>query len=151
MRRLRGKAKRGFTLMEIVVAMGICALALSAILLAYASTLAFVSISKNINIATNAAEGIIEGIRNSSFSQMVGSYNGLIFTVNDLPGSRGVVYVDNTDPAFLLVTVSVCWQRGYGVVGEDLNLNGVLEPGEDANNNGMIDSAVQLVTRIARR
>jgi len=65
----------------------------------------------------------------------------------------GVVYVDDTANSELLdVTVSVCWRQGNKVIGEDTNLNGVLDVGEDtiiANN--IIDSTVELVTQVANR
>jgi len=63
----------------------------------------------------------------------------------------GVVYVDDTNPELLEVTVSVCWQQVLRVIGEDKNLNGVLDAGEDTNGNGKIDSSVQLVTRIVNK
>jgi len=39
----------------------------------------------------------------------------------------------------------------YKVIGEDKNLNGILDPGEDTNGNGIIDSPVELVTQVANR
>ena len=59
--------------------------------------------------------------------------------------------MDDTDPEFLLVTISVCWRQGSRIIGEDLNLNGALDAGEDTNGNGIIDSTVELVTQVANR
>jgi hypothetical protein len=102
----------------------------------------------------NAAQKKIEEIRNYSFSDIYNDYNNTTFTVDEMPSgnSKGVIYVDNSNPDLLKLTVSVCWrQRGTLVVGEDRNLNGVLNTGEDLNGNNMIDSTVQLVTLIANR
>jgi prepilin-type N-terminal cleavage/methylation domain-containing protein len=145
------RSDRGFTLIEIMLVAGILAFVLCAILAAYISCSVLVATSKNLNIATNAALGLMEEIRTSSFTRIYDEYNGLNFILNDIPSSRGVVYVDDTNPELLEVTISVCWRQGNRIIGEDVNLNGVLDAGEDANGNGIIDSSVQMVTQIANR
>ena len=145
------KPKAGFTLMEILLAAGILASAVSAILLAYYSCFALIGTSKNINIATNAAMGLMEDIRSSAFTRIIDDYNGINFVVNAIPQSRGVVYIDDTNPELLETTISVCWRQVNRVIGEDTDLDGALDAGEDRNGNGIIDSPVQLVTRIANR
>ena len=147
----RKRAQGGLTLTEVLLSMIILAFVVSGILTAYISCAALVTTSKNVNIATNAAFGLIEEIRSSSFADIVDDYNGLNFVVNDIPSSRGVVYVDDTDPEFLKVTISVCWRQGTRIIGGDLNLNGAVEPGEYADNDGIFDSPVQLATQIANR
>lgn len=142
---------RGFTLAEILLSTAILVFALCGMLMMYSTCFVLMATSKNINIATNAAQGLIEEMRSSPFTQMVDDYNGLNFIVDAIPSSRGVVYVDDTDPELLQVTISVCWNQGNRIIGEDTNLNGVLNAGEDANGNGIIDSPVELVTRIANR
>lgn len=145
-------SKRGFSLIEIIIATGILVFALCAILAAYISCYVLSATSKNINIASNATLGLMEEIRDTPFTQISNTYNGLTFVLNDIPQSRGVVYVDSANPELLEVTVSVCWQeRNNRIIGEDLNLDGVLNAGEDTNGNGIIDSPVELVTRIANK
>ena len=141
----------GFTLMEVLLAAAILASAISAILMTYYSCFVLISTSKNINITANAAMGLMEEIRSSAFPRIVDDYNGLNFIVNNIPQSRGVVYVDDTNPELLQVTISVCWRQGNRVIGEDTNLNGQLDAGEVDNGNNIIDSPVQLVTIIANR
>jgi prepilin-type N-terminal cleavage/methylation domain-containing protein len=144
-------AKKGFTLMEVMVAVAIAALALCGILLTYVTCFTLIKTSKNVSIATSAARGLMDEIRNTSFPLIVSSYNNLNFSVNNMPQNRGVVYVDNTNPELLKVTISVCWKEGNKVIGEDTNLNGVLDAGEDLNGNHIIDSPVELVTLISNR
>ncbi len=49
----------------------------------------------------------------------------------------------------MLVTVTFCWRQSNGrLMGEDSNLNGALNTGEDVNGNGTIDSPVQLIAYI---
>lgn len=144
--------KRAFTLTEVLMAAGILALAISSILLTYTSCFVLIRTSRNVNIATNAALGLIEEIRTSTpFDEIATDYNGLTFVVNNIPNSMGVVYVDDTTPEFVRVTVSICWRQGNRVIGEDANLNGILDAGEDANGNGIIDSSVQLITILSNR
>jgi prepilin-type N-terminal cleavage/methylation domain-containing protein len=145
------KTNKGFTLFEILLAMAILAFALCSILVTYVSCLTLIETSKNVNIATNACLGLLEEIRSDAFPRIIDDYNGVNFTVNEIPSSMGVVYVDDTNPELLQVTISVCWRQGKRVMGEDADLNGVLDAGEDENGNGIIDSPVELVTLIANR
>lgn len=148
---MKWPTKKGFTLPEMLLAAVITSFVLCGILLTYIACMDMVKSSKNVSIATGAAQGVIEEIRSTPFPQIVDNYNGLTFTVNGIPASRGRVYVDDANPEFLLVTVSVCWNQGNRIFGEDTNLNGALDAGEDANGNGIIDSTVKLVTQVANR
>jgi prepilin-type N-terminal cleavage/methylation domain-containing protein len=144
--------KRGFSLIEVLLAVAIMVIALCGILALYTSSIVLTTTSKNVAIATSAAQGLMEQARTDSFNRIITDYNGLKFTVNDIPNSMGVVYVDNTNPELLKVTISVCWKQGTRVIGEDQNLNGNLDPGEDQPPyNNIIDSPVELVTMIANR
>lgn len=143
--------RKGFTIIEMLIALAVLIVAISSILVTYMACFMLIDTIKNINIATNAAQGMVEEIRSSTFTDAVTNYNGLNFTVNDIPSSMGVVYIDDTNPELLEVTVSVCWRQRNRVIGEDANLNGSLDTGEDANGNGIIDSPVELTTRIANR
>jgi len=145
------KSKKGFALPEMLLAALIAAFALCGIMLTYIACMDLIKSSKNISRATVAAQGLIEEIRDTAFPVIVTNYDGLTFTVNNIPSSRGIVYADDTNPEFLLITVSVCWQQGNKIIGEDLNLNGILNAGEDTNGNGIIDSTVKLVTQVANR
>jgi prepilin-type N-terminal cleavage/methylation domain-containing protein len=143
--------KAGFTLVEILLATAILASAVCAILVTYYSCFVLISTSKNINIATNAAIGLMEEIRTSAFTRIMDDYNGLNFVVNALPQSRGVVFINDDNSELLEVTISVCWRQGDRVIGADKNLNGLLDSGEQDNGDGIIDSPVQLMTRISNR
>ena len=147
----RRLSERGFTLVEVMLAVAIAAVALCGILATYAACFTLIRTSKNASIATSAAQGLLDEIRNTSFPLIKSTYNGTNFTVNNMPLNRGIVYVDDSNPELLKVTISVCWKQGNIVVGEDKNLNGSLDTGEDANSNGIIDSPVELTTLIVNR
>ncbi len=148
---MKQRSKKGFVLIEVLLATAIASFAICGILLMYIAGMDLIRTSKNASIATSAAQGLIEEIRNTPFPEIVTDYNLLIFTVNGIPSSWGIVYIDDTDPEFLLVTISVCWRQGNRIIGEDINLNGQLDAGEDINGNGMIDSTVELVTQVVNR
>jgi len=158
----------GFTLVEILIATGILGFALCAILATYISCFSLISTTKNVNIGINAEMGLMEQIRSTPFAQLSDdppsfTINGAAFTLKStdlyechfplsvLPSGMAVVYINQTNSELLNVTISACWRQGLRIIGEDTNLNGVLNSGEDTNSNGMIDSPAQLVTRIANR
>lgn len=147
----RKSSNTGFTLIEVLLAAGILAFSLCVILATYVSCAVLVATSKNINIATSAAFGLVEEIRSDSFTRIIDDYNGLNFAVNDIPSSRGVVYIDDTNPELLEVTVSISWRQGNRIIGGDTDLDGIVDAGEHVDANGIFDSPVKLVTRIANR
>jgi hypothetical protein len=168
---VRKGSEAGFTLVEIMLATGILVFALCGILAAFISCAALSSTSKNINIATNAALEISEQIRTTSFSYLsspvtkglringqpfaetfTGSkiYN-CHFSVAVLPENSVTVYIDTNTSELLGLTVSVCWKQNNRVIGEDKDLDGELAESEDANANELIDSPVQIVTRVGNR
>ncbi|MFA6357478.1 MAG: hypothetical protein WCY09_02285 [Candidatus Omnitrophota bacterium] len=145
------KSREGFALPEILLAALIASFALCGILLTYIACMDSIRISKNVSIATSAAQGQIEEIRSTPFPQIMANFNRLNFTVNGITNSMGTIYIDDSNPEFLLATVSICWKQNNRIIGEDLNLSGTLDSGEDTNGNGIIDSTVKLVTQVANR
>lgn len=148
--KMRWRSKKGFTLPEVMLATIIAAFAICGILLMYITAMDLIRSSKNVSIATSAAQGVIEEIRNFTVpfkcipedygvpatmpACPVGGYNNCNFTVNNIPSSRGVVYVTDDSPVLgsldlLRVTVSVNWRQ----------------PGR------AVDSTVELVTQVASR
>ncbi|MDD5450067.1 MAG: hypothetical protein PHO42_05670 [Candidatus Omnitrophica bacterium] len=123
------------------------------IIAAYMTAFDLVYTSRNMTFAVNSAKAKMEEIRDYNFYNIYADYNNQTFTTAELPAGKniGIIYVDNSDPDMLMVTISICWAQGSRVIGEDQNLNGVLDGGEDANNNTIIDSPAQLVSLIVAR
>ena len=71
-------------------------------------------------------------------------------------GGRLTIQIQPADPAhplqpnLLNLHVAACWRSSGRVIGEDKNLNGRLDAGEDANGSGWMDSPVMISTLIAR-
>lgn len=153
---MRWKSKKGFVLPEVMLAAVIAAFAICGMLLMYITAMDLIRTSKNASIATNYAQGIMEQIRNTSFTEMpdmvfeivevdgtVTKYFPIIVNadltrwnfpllVDILRTSSCTVFVDDKDLDLLElrnVTVSVSWRQ----------------PGRN------IDSTVELATQVARR
>lgn len=150
--------KKGFTLVELMIVAAILAVVVVGMLqiFIYASESAAIAADKTL--ALSAAQDKIEEIRNHSYDDIVADYAsggtpGNTFTVNNL-NAEGAVYVDASNAELLIVKVVVCWEDKYGrIIGEDFNLNGVLDPGEDTpgEENNEIDSIASLVSMVAKR
>jgi prepilin-type N-terminal cleavage/methylation domain-containing protein len=140
--------KAGFTLVEIIVATAVFLMAVVGILYSYAKCLELSEIGRTSTIALQAVKNKLEEIKAADFSTVHGTYDGTTFTAPGLNGI-GKVYVDNSNAKLLVVKAVFCWRLADGrVVGEDRNLNGVLDAGEDKNGNQEIDSFVEVLTQI---
>jgi prepilin-type N-terminal cleavage/methylation domain-containing protein len=141
--------KKGFTLIEVIFTAGILAFAICGLLLTYINLFSLGDISRKMTLANNALQAKLEEIKNGSID-----YNPF-----DIPGfaagdAKGVVYVSNVSGYSDLkrVRIIVCFrQKGQRIVGEDKNLNGIWDTGEDTVIvNNQLDSPVEVVTLIAR-
>lgn len=149
---IRGKSNRaGFTLVELMIAVMILVGAVAGILLSYLRCLELNEISRCSSRALQAANSRMEQVKSTAFNQIKPNFHLNTYTVSGL-NAGGVSYVDDSNPDLLLVTTSVCWRLSNGrMFGEDLNLDGQLQAGEDQNGNGILDSPVQIVNAIFRR
>jgi prepilin-type N-terminal cleavage/methylation domain-containing protein len=139
---------QGFTLPELMVAAMVTIIAFLGILYTYARYLELDELSRNTAIALQTSQNKIEAIKNTQFDQIVATFNNQTFTSSGING-RGAVTIDSTNPKLMLITVTFCWkQTNTRLMGEDTNLNGVLNTGEDKNGNGTMDSPVQLIAYI---
>lgn len=156
---LRPRAKRGgsnlkgFTLIEVMIGAFILASVILSIIAAYITCFELVYTSRNMTFAVNSAKAKMEEIRDYNFYGIYADYNNQTFSIAELPASesRGIIYVDNSSPDLLKVTISVCWRQRSRLIGEDNNLNGAIDAGEDINHNDIIDSPAQLVSLITMR
>lgn len=146
--------KSGFTLLELMIAAGVLIVALSGLLAVFTHLLSLNEDSRKLTLGVTACQDKLEQIRNSDFSTVYATYNGTSFdpagfTVGQ---AKGNVSINNSNPNLLQVFVSVSWRtRSNRVIGEDRNLNGVFDAGEDTNPNGRLDSPAQVATLMAQR
>ncbi|MDP8266247.1 MAG: prepilin-type N-terminal cleavage/methylation domain-containing protein [Candidatus Aceula meridiana] len=151
-------SRQGFTLVELMIVAAILAVVVVGMLKIFIFSSESAAIAADKTLALSAAQDKIEEIRNHSFDDIVADYAaggtpGNAFTVSNLTSS-GVVYIDSTNAELLIVKAVVCWEDKYGrIIGEDANLNGALDAGEDTpgEENNEIDSIASLVSMVAKR
>jgi hypothetical protein len=148
MQSLRHQNSSGVTLVEVLIAAAVFLIAVVGILNCYIKFLELVEIGRGTTVALQTMKGKLVDIKGADFFDIHTTYNNTTFIVPGLNGI-GVVYVDDSNAKLLTVKVTYCWRLITGrLIGEDRNLNGVLDNGEDKNGNGQIDSEVQIVTQI---
>lgn len=139
----------GVTLPEIMIATVVFSIAFIGLLTTYLRCAELNDQARNMSMATTAAKSRMEQIKNTAFNQIVANHHNNSWATTTPANGYGFSYVDDTVSDLLEIRVSICWQNKDGrIIGEDTNLNGVLNAGEDVNGNGMIDSSVQLVSYI---
>ena len=145
-------ACKGFTLVEILITTAILALCLCGLLASYVNMFSLSDLSRDFLQATNAVQAKTEEIKKTNFDNL----SGLNATAFDIAGfsagvAKGLVEVSDTAYADLKrVRVVVCFKSRGRLFGDDTNLNGALNAGEDVNNNGRLDSPAEIVTLIAK-
>lgn len=163
------KINGGFTFVEVAIALLLIALLAVGMSAALVYGLKMAQTGADKNTAVLAAIQRMESLRSSAYADLnsVPPQNGVTFPVF-YPGTAQLLGRGNTRAVTLSllpsppnppnraslieVTVTVCWRDRWGrLYGEDSNLNGGLDPGEDLNGNGLLDSPVRLTTRMASR
>jgi Tfp pilus assembly protein PilV len=150
-RQIVGQNKKGFTVVEIMIAILVLLPVLIAIVLTLVRSMELAELNRNSAIALWDVKSKLAEIENTPFSQIAANFDNVTFISPDLTGV-GVTYVNNINSSMLEVTATFSWtQKGGRIVGEDRNLNGQINGGEDINSNGILDSPVTLTTYIYDR
>lgn len=146
----------GFTFVELLLAVSILAVIVVGIEEMFIMASVLGDISTNTSKAIVEARNKLQEIQNTNFDQIVTKYSqggdiGNTFDLINLRG-KGVVTIDQTNPELLIITIDISFMnKNNRVVGEDQNLDGILEGGEDINGNNKLDSVATLTTYKAKR
>jgi len=142
------KNRSGMTIVEVLIAVFILLPILGLGMQTFVKCMELSDMAKNSSLAVWGVKKELAAIENTTFNQIYTTYHNATFTIPDINGI-GKVAVDNTVDDHVIVHVSFSWQERRGrVMGEDKNLNGVLNAGEDANGNGLLDSTVEMTTQV---
>ncbi len=148
--------QHGASLVEVVVSLGILLIVLVGILGLFLYCSALIEISGGNSDSLSEAQSKMSEILNYSYDFITTDYSatgtpGNKFDLVQRVG-KGLITIDSTNSNLLKIEIVVSWRnKNNRVVGEDSNLNGVLDGGEDQNGNGKLDSPITLVTLRARR
>ena len=119
---MKHRREAGFSLLEVVIALAIIAIALLGIVSTFVHSINMGESEREQQIAKQAASKKIEEIRTATFDTLYATYNGDTFAVDKLvhaggPGGKGLgtVAVDNTNADLLEIQVTVQWK---GILGD---------------------------------
>jgi len=123
------KHNKGFTLVELMIALFILATVIGVIFYSYYASIESANTSRNVSLALGVAKAKMEQIRHYSF-QDIYDWDEYVFppdpidiTKDDIEYEdmtyRGVVYVDNEAGELVSVTVVVGWRQGERVIGDE--------------------------------
>ena len=142
------KNREAFTFPELLVAAILLSMAVVGLLLSYTKMIELQELSHNTSIAIEGMIDQMELIKNTNFTDIETTFNAQTFTVTGLTGI-GSISVTTLEFDYLEVWMTYSWQQKNGrIIGEDDDLDGVLDVGEDDNANGRLDSPAQFVTYI---
>lgn len=150
----RKNSKSGFTLLELMIAVAVIIIALAGLLAVFSHLMYLNENARKLTLAVTACQDKLEEMRNSNFSTLYATYNGTSFNPNGFSAgeAKGAISINNSNPNLLQVCVNVSWRtRSNRVIGEDKNLNGMLDAGEDINPNNRLDSPAEIITLMCQR
>ena len=142
--------RKGFTLLELMIASGVLVIVLTGLLSAYISCLEMNETTKNSNLALGAVQEELENLRKAPFQTLDTTYT--FYATGPFANlSLGKAVINTTNSSFYRVDAGMCWkQRSSRIIGECIDNNGTLVF-NDTNGNGILDSPVQLTTYMAQR
>lgn len=143
---------KGLTLFELAISIAIFVIAACGILSLFISLSTLTESAGNVSIMSNLARGEMEGSVMVADFETLNSYallppavpanTSLTCYVQDHPT------INNVKQALVVVSYR---QKSSRVIGEDRNLNGILDAGEDTNGDGRLSSLCELATFVIRK
>ncbi|HPT07605.1 MAG TPA: hypothetical protein PLO85_05650 [Candidatus Omnitrophota bacterium] len=153
----------GFTLYELLIASCILAVALISILGLYVTCLQLNEINRAKTVALGDLKSKMEEIKGTPFVDLLttGSggtfHNGQTFqlpgfSAGNATGRIEIKYIVGETFGYLIKSIRLVasYRVSRRVIGEDRNLNGMLDAGEDTNGNTLLDGPVELETYISK-
>ncbi len=157
------KGKRGFSLYELLLAACILAVTLATLLGLYLTCLELNEINRKKTLAISDLKSKMEEIKNTPFANLSttssgGTFNNTetfqlaSFPAGEAIGRIEIQYVLGDSFGYLMKSVRLVasFRAGRRVIGEDKNLNGALDGGEDTSGNSLLNGPVELETYITQ-
>ncbi|MDD5194613.1 MAG: hypothetical protein PHQ96_02930 [Candidatus Omnitrophica bacterium] len=165
------KVSKSMSLVEVMVAGGILAFCLVGILGVYASLFILADVARHKTLASNAAQYEMEQLKKEDFDNL-DNYNNDVFYLAFTSSAHTSTTITTTRPEASLIIaagrieirdittytksnmkeirVVASFKSRNRVIGEDTNLDGILNGAEDINGNARLDSSVELVTLVTK-
>ncbi|MFH1359536.1 MAG: hypothetical protein ABIJ41_00670 [Candidatus Omnitrophota bacterium] len=149
-------AKKGFTLIEVLFTAGLLIAGIIGLMQVFIQSSRLSTMSANMTFVMSEAQTKLEEIRDHTFNLIATDYAqggalGNTFPLSKVNGT-GVIYLKALNADLLEVKIVVSWRTDDNrLIGEDSDLDGVLDEGEDQNGNGELDSVTMLATLISKR
>lgn len=151
MKKIKNKYKNnvsGFTLIEVLMAMLILMPIFVGVVYVFVQGVELSDVARHSSEAVRLLRTKVTEIEKTPFNQISTNYNNVTFTTSNINGI-GVIYIDASQTDVVDVTLTFSWQERSGrIIGEDLDLDGQIDAGEDVNGNGILDSPVSITTRL---
>lgn len=147
------KMKKGFTLIELVLGTGIMLLTILGILAVYNHSILLNRYSEGVVLALESSQGKLEEMKNHSYDDLetdYGSYPVNTFPTQGLDGMGSISFETNPPVGTKGAWVVVCWREKGRLFGEDGDLDGRLDAGEDTNGDNRLSSPVELFTQFTQ-
>lgn len=142
----------GFSLLELVIAASIFAVAVCGVASLFVSLTALAKSAGNITRMTNLAREELENNVYTADFETLNSYHLLPPAVP--AGTSLACYIQDHGSINNLkqAIIVVCYrQKSNMVMGEDKNLNGILDAGEDSNGDGRLSSLCEFAAFVTRK
>lgn len=135
-----------------MLAAGILAFGICGVLVTYLTLFVFSDLNRNFTLAASSLQAKMEEIKRTNFTAL-SALNGTTFNLNGFSSSDAKGRIEISDTVYTdlkRVRLIICLRSRSRVIGEDANLNGVLNSGEDSNGNGRLDSPLELIGLVVR-
>ena len=147
------KRQAGFSYIELLFSSFLLIIILIGLLYTYIACFELNEFSRNLTLANNALQAQLETIRETPFNSL-SALDGTTFSLNGFPVGGAIGLVDVYDSAYSdlkYIRLVACWkQKTSRVIGEDSNLDGVLQVSEDLDSDNVLDSPAEIITLISR-
>jgi len=147
----KAKNRNAFSLIELMIASAILMFIMIGMLSTYIACFELNEFSRSLTLVNNGLQAKMETLRETPFDSLL-SLDGTNFSISgfsttDAKGVIDVYYTTYSD--LIYVRLVGCWRQKSGrVIGEDKNLNGSLDSGED-DGDGVLESPAEIITLIS--
>jgi hypothetical protein len=149
----RTKNKQAFSLLELMFSFAVLLIILIGLMYTYITCFKLNNSSRNLTLVNNALQAEMESILEAPFDSLP-ALDGTTFTLSGFSAANAVGIVDVYDSIYSnlkYIRLVGCWRDGNNrVIGEDVNLDGVLTSSEDLVDLGTLNSPAELVTLIIK-